>query len=147
MATLLRCVGIDQAVHGNDWKAVPSPGPTCSIGCVRNEGGAVPQVMYTEDDNGREIHVRKGDLVTLALPENPTTGHLWQIAPGASEGSLPQEVHFSPGDATAPGSAGTRTFAFQMRAPGRATLELHLRRPWRAAAPPTRRFLLVVHVS
>ncbi|MGD6749407.1 protease inhibitor I42 family protein [Streptomyces sp. BH105] len=97
---------------------------------------AVSQVIYTEDDNGREIQLHTGDLVNVALPENPTTGHLWQIASVSSEGLLPQAVHFSPGDATAPGSAGTRTFTFRTQAPGRATLELHLRRPWQAAAPP-----------
>ncbi|MFZ3555056.1 protease inhibitor I42 family protein [Streptomyces sp. BH055] len=147
MATLLRCVGVDQAVHGNDRKAVSSPEPTCAIGCVRNEGSAVSQVIYTEDDNGREIQLHTGDLVNVALPENPTTGHLWQTASVSSEGLLPQAVHFSPGDATAPGSAGTRTFTFRTQAPGRATLELHLRRPWQATAPPTRRFSLVLYVS
>ncbi|MFI1726698.1 protease inhibitor I42 family protein [Streptomyces sp. NPDC020489] len=104
----------------------------------------MPQVTCTEADNGREIHVGVGDLVAVKLRENPTTGHLWLITSEASDVLVAQGAQSSPGEGAAPGAAGARTFTFQAQVPGVGLLELHLRRPWQADAPPLASFSLVV---
>ncbi|WP_327358316.1 protease inhibitor I42 family protein [Streptomyces sp. NBC_01304] len=107
----------------------------------------MPQVTCTESDHGREIRVQVGDLVVVTLRENPTTGHLWLLAPGASDVLAGQGGQFSPGDTTAPGAAGARTFTFRAYAAGRANLDLQLCRPGRDASAPVARFALAVLVS
>jgi inhibitor of cysteine peptidase len=33
----------------------------------------------TDADNGKQIFIKTGDMLTLTLPSNPTTGYSWQV--------------------------------------------------------------------
>ena len=83
-----------------------------------------------------------GDVLTIELAENRTTGYEWTIA-ALDEAALdPLDDEFAPPSSQAPGAGGTRTLRFTVRAAG--TVELALRRPW---TPEEVRDRLVVRVS
>jgi inhibitor of cysteine peptidase len=88
----------------------------------------VADTVLTEDDDGREITLQPGDRVEVRLHENPTTGYRWQptVDPsGAVELGTPRYVP----SGSAPGAAGIRIFPLAAAEPGRAVVELQLRRP------------------
>lgn len=43
---------------------------------------AMAQNAYTEADNGKIITVNSGDIFTIKLNENPTTGYSWNLTLG-----------------------------------------------------------------
>ena len=106
----------------------------------------MPSLTLTEEDSGREVVVQLGDAVYVSLEENPTTGYGWVLAsmtPGVLE---LEEWSFAPTPGVAIGGGGARRISLHARAPGRAELELQLRRPWESDEPPVARFTLTVHV-
>lgn len=100
-------------------------------------------IRLSEQDRGREVPVRPGDVIELHLPENPTTGMRWALdpvpgvevvgdtyaGPGADPGAAPGAV---------PGAAATRILRLRVSAPTR----LHLRRAqaWEPGTPPEAEF-------
>jgi predicted secreted protein len=88
---------------------------------------------HTVTATGSRLAVRPGDVVEVRLPENGTTGYVWEVArlpPGVRE-----EASSLAGAGTAPGSGGTRVLRFVVDdgrgLPG--ALRLVLRRPWEEA--------------
>jgi inhibitor of cysteine peptidase len=81
--------------------------------------------------NGSSVSVPLGQSVTLALPENPTTGYRWRVvgAPGGIEVS----DRFEPGDPARPGQGGRRVFQLQPLRAGKTRFSLSHARPGEAA--------------
>ena len=71
---------------------------------------------FTDADNGKQITVKSGDLVTLALVSNPTTGYSWQVME-IDNAILVQdgepEYKQSAGSEGLVGAGGTETFRLQ----------------------------------
>ena len=63
------CVGSDKDTMG---KLFFPPAPS---------GTAVPvnHLVVTEDQNGATVNVKTGAVITVRLPENPTTGYSWNL--------------------------------------------------------------------
>jgi len=81
--------------------------------------------------SGSRHALARGDELTLTLPENPTTGFLWQFTrsgPGELE-PIDDRLGAGPG-VSAPGASGHRQVRFVARQPGEVTLEAMLRRAW-----------------
>lgn len=77
------------------------------------------------------VPFRKG-LLTLRLPENPTTGHVWQPGegtPGVSFLGERRESCLTPQGRI--GAGRSRALVFRVQAPGR--VRLNLARPWESA--------------
>jgi predicted secreted protein len=84
-----------------------------------------------------QVEARRGDEVTVRLPENPTTGYCW--APGEDHELLAST--FEPGAAAA-GAAGERVITLIVRqSPGSVTFKLV--RSW-APSEAERVFTLVL---
>lgn len=92
-------------------------------------------VVLGAADRGRRIDIRPGDTVTVRLPENPTTGHRWQVAAddSAALGAIASLIHqdFAPAATSAAGAGGERTLVFEARASGQASLRLLYKPSWR----------------
>ena len=102
--------------------------------------GRMTPVLVAEDC---ELEGTVGQLVTLRLPENATTGYLWTIAEAGS--GLQQEDERTVVDpAAAPGAAGAHEFDVRIRQPGRWRVVLRLGRSWEGAATQERRVILAV---
>lgn len=84
----------------------------------------------TQDDHGSHRAVRVGEHVTVALPENPTTGYRWH--PEVDEQALRQlEDHFESASGP-PGAPGTRRMTFTPLHSGAIRLRLANRRRWQS---------------
>jgi len=92
-----------------------------------------------EESNGREISLRVGQVFTLALPENPSTGYAWKFVTadnvernGAPICSKISDVFVPPAGAASSraGSPGVHQWRFRAEATGTAFIEMRLTRGW-----------------
>ena len=94
--------------------------------------------QITDADNGKQINVKSGDLVTLTLVSNPTTGYSWQVM-DIDKTILAQngesEYKQAPGSEGLVGAGGTETFQFKVVGSGETTLKLGYMRPWESTPP------------
>ena len=91
-------------------------------------------VRLSHEDNGGLIKAREGDLITITLRENPSTGYRW-IAESTNEEAVQlQDTSFNPASRTTTGSGGVRTFNFKVTSTGIAVVRLRQRREWAGAA-------------
>jgi predicted secreted protein len=110
--------------------------------------------------SGATVAAQAGDRIELHLPENPTTGFLWEVrVTPAGIRLLASEL--SLGQPLTPGAGGERTFTFVVddiaadegadtgadAGADARELQLVLRQPWDAAAPPERTFVVSVRAS
>jgi len=103
-----------------------------------------PQV--TDADNGQQVTVKSGDVITVTLVSNPTTGYSWQVME-IDNAILIQdgdpEYKQSPGSQGLVGAGGTETFRFKVIVTGETNLSLGYMRPWESL-PPTETFSIRV---
>jgi len=115
--------------------------------CGEEADGAEPAV-YTEADDGRSVQATVGDVITVRLSENPSTGYSWE--PTYSAGLEPGEDAFVAPSASPElvGAAGTRSFRFEVSAMGKQTFAAVYERPWEAGtAEPAEEFTLTIEVE
>lgn len=102
--------------------------------------GGMTRVLVAEDC---KLEGAVGELVTLRLPENATTGYQWTVAEVGS--GLQQEDERTVVDpAAVPGAAGAHEFDVRPLEPGRWNVLLRLGRSWEGAATQERRVVLTV---
>ena len=84
-------------------------------------------IELTLSDRGRTVPVRLGDLVTLSLPENATTGVRWSLPESDAIEIVADENVAREG---AIGAEGLRVLTFRPARSGPMTLELIRRQAW-----------------
>ena len=94
--------------------------------------------QITDADNGKQISLKSGDLMTVTLVSNPTTGYSWQVME-IDNAILVQdgdpEYKQSPGSEGSVGAGGTETFHFKVVGSGKTTLGMGYMRPWESVQP------------
>ena len=97
------------------------------------------EVTISPGAEGAAASVRVGDVLTVELSENATTGYVWMID------ALPEQLaELPPGpavdagagpaaDGPPPGAAGRRILRFAALQPGTGELRLRQARPWQPA--------------
>jgi predicted secreted protein len=108
-------------------------------------GGSVGGLVVTQEDDGRMLRCRPGDVLSVCLREIPTSGYVW-------EAGVPEDVEVTadryeerPG--TALGGAGNRVFSLRVLRPSDASVEFVLRRPWGGADSAIERVSFVIGSS
>jgi inhibitor of cysteine peptidase len=79
-------------------------------------------------DSG-EVSMSVGDTVTLRLPENATTGHVWSVS-SLGVGLVLEEDRSVPSRDGAPGAAGEHLIKLRADRPGEWRVDLRLAREW-----------------
>ena len=106
-------------------------------------------ISLTDADNGKQIALQPGDILTVTLESNPTTGYSWQVM-GIDNAILTQdgdpEYKQVSGSEGLVGAGGTETFRFKAVGSGNASLELGYLRPWESV-PPIQTFTIQVVVQ
>jgi inhibitor of cysteine peptidase len=93
-------------------------------------------MMLSEQDAGRTVGMHVGDVVTIRLQENPTTGYRWAVE---ATGGLEQVGdRFVPGGAI--GAAGIRSFEFRPPHAGAYELRMKHWRTWEGESSTQNRF-------
>ncbi len=118
-----------------------------------------------EHDSGRIFHIRVNDELHILLPEAPSTGYIWTVDEttiadlrrGASEDESASgaflalvDERFQPATRSGElrlGAGGLRRFVFQSIKPGKHTLQLVNRRPWRANTEGLKTFEIFLDIS
>lgn len=101
-------------------------------------------MTLSEEENGRRIELKAGEVVTVRLKENATTGHRWAVE---SAGGLDLvDDHYERGGG-ATGSAGVRVLLFRSSSAGAHDLRLKNRREWEGDSSIIERFKVTVVVK
>lgn len=95
----------------------------------------------TEKDNGRTIDIVAGELVTVSLNENPTTGYRWEVE-NMSGLEIVSDLFQSTGNAI--GAGGIRLFQFRASSVGRHELLLKNWRKWEDDRSVVNRFEVII---
>ena len=103
-------------------------------------------VFISQDDNGREFTLDRGDALEISLPATSGTGYTWQAEPVAG-GFVRQvgEPAFTL-DSAMPGASGHQIFHFGIGASGTGTLEMRYLRPWEKGSKPAKVFKIMLIV-
>jgi inhibitor of cysteine peptidase len=114
-------------------------------------GIAVPvsePVVVGTDGNGQPQALTVGQELAVALPDNPSTGYVWQLR-DIDDAILHQEgsPQFRPNNSDImPGAPGTSVWTFTAAAPGSTRLTLISVHPWEQGAAPAQQFSITVTV-
>ena len=103
-------------------------------------------VFISQDDNGREFTLDRGDALEISLPATSGTGHTWQAQPAA--GAFVKQVG-EPAfalDSAMPGASGHQVFHFSIDGSGTGTLEIRYLRPWEKDSKPAKVFKIMLIV-
>jgi predicted secreted protein len=95
-------------------------------------------------DSGTRPTVRAGDLVTVRLSENPTTGYRWEVEYDHTRLRLADD-RFE-GAQSPPGAGGERVLVFAAVHAGAARIRLVRRRVWEHG-PPREEFWVELDVQ
>ncbi len=143
--------------------SVPVPGPASSAELARPAGsapaaaapptGVWPPAAPNEIVLGREaaghyVEAAVGQVITVRLPGNPTTGFEWvALPPDDAAVSVEASGQYVPDPvgANVVGGGGTYVFHYKAERPGAAKIVLHYRRNWEKS--PTEIFHVLVRVS
>jgi inhibitor of cysteine peptidase len=85
--------------------------------------------VLTAADRGSTVLLREGDTVELRLPENGSTGYVWDLVTTPDGVELVDDQVTLPSELR-PGADGERRLRFTVRGAVQGPLELALRRPW-----------------
>jgi len=102
--------------------------------------------LITEADHGKTVDLKKGDALTIRLPENPTTGYRWSLDEHDASALEPTAGPGFESSGSAVGAGGGRTLSFLAKTPGEYSLALNLRRPWEKQVPPGKTFAVNVRI-
>lgn len=108
--------------------------------------GSAPALDLTGQESGRSVTVPVGEVVSITLDGNPTTGYAWELTEVDRAVLAPDPEPVYVADSALSGAGGKYTFRLQARAAGSTAVQLLYRRPWEKGLPPSDRFALSVQV-
>jgi inhibitor of cysteine peptidase len=127
----------------------PSDAAATSLFRVAVEVTAAPPrsrtLALSEADDGSRLYVAKGDVLTVRLSSNVTTGYGWFVsrsAPGVLQSAEPPS--YQPPAASQPGAAGTQSFTIPVIGSGAGWLQVVYRRPFEKDTLPARSWSVFV---
>jgi inhibitor of cysteine peptidase len=103
-------------------------------------------MLLDENDNNTRVVLYVGDIVSLKLKSNMTTGYGWNTKDLPSS-LLQIDSKAEPGKEGRAGAAGLQTFAFKAVAPGECTLQLNYFRRFEKDTPPAKTFHLLLSIE
>jgi inhibitor of cysteine peptidase len=103
-------------------------------------------ISVSDTDNGKHLDLKLGEVLSIVLPENATTGYVWELAdPDASLFSLSNKgSRYTEGTI---GAAGQAWFVIRADKTGTGEIRLIHRRPWQDANTALATFTLSVRVQ
>jgi inhibitor of cysteine peptidase len=111
--------------------------------------GEIKNITVTEKGNGSQFELNKGDLLTLRLESNPSTGYSWQIA-GNDEKLMElmgEPTSETPERKLIVGGIEYRIFRFKALTRGTNVLELQYKRIWEKEKEPLKTFRITVKID
>lgn len=103
------------------------------------------EISAGEGDSGRVVSARLNDIVIITLPENPSTGYLWNLK--GTGGLLLISDTFQRSTTKYIGGAGTHIWKYQVTGTGIQSVSGSYYRPWLRPSPSDRKFSFTVQVD
>jgi len=97
------------------------------------------------EDNGKTLDVSVGAVVTIKLPENPSTGYEWQCTVDENVVEV-MEDSFIPATRNVIGAGGTRILKLNVIGSGEGKIIMDYMRAWEKN-PPIERFSVTLRVK
>lgn len=140
-------VAKDRTTIGGYITVRESSGFIPGVFAVNDPNIKAPSVMLTQEATGSTVSLHPGQIVTVALQGNGSTGYIWEVV-SAAESILVErgDSKFEP-DSNATGSDGVYTFTFEATTVGTGSLTLIYHRPWKTNAAPIQTFQVGVVVA
>jgi inhibitor of cysteine peptidase len=101
-------------------------------------------MLVTQADDGKELELSLADVITLHLPENPTTGYRWALE--ETDGVTLETSSYAQASHSAVGGGGERTFKLRPLKTGDVSVRLKRWREWEGDASITETFQLKLQV-
>lgn len=109
------------------------------LGLLMAGSSVAARLDVTEEENGKDLLLDRGDLLVVHLPANRTTGYGWQPSYSAKGVLKPEGEAFYLANRTSShlvGSGGTESWIFRAEKAGSITLTLGYVRPWEKGKAP-----------
>jgi len=111
------------------------------LGLLLSSWATAAQLNLTEQENGKDLWMDRGDLLVFRLPSNPSTGYSWSVAaskPGLllQQGEAACEIPKSAKGRV--GAGGPEVWRFRAVRAGTLTLTFSYARVWEKGVPPVR---------
>ncbi len=111
------------------------------LGLLVSGSAAAARLDLTEQENGKDILLDRGDELVVRLPSNRTTGYSWSLVMTGSgvlkqQGEAAYETLRS--DRRLMGAGGVEIWKFCAVKAGALTLTFNYRRPWEKDVPPVK---------
>jgi inhibitor of cysteine peptidase len=103
------------------------------------------EISAGEGESGRVTSAQLNDIVIITLPENPSTGYLWDLK--ATGGLFLVSDTFHRSTTKYIGGAGTRIWKYQVRETGVQSVSGSYHRPWLKPSPNDRKFVFTIQVD
>ncbi|HUV79984.1 MAG TPA: protease inhibitor I42 family protein [Candidatus Bathyarchaeia archaeon] len=107
------------------------------------------EVQLTAADNGSTVELESGQVLSITLNANPTTGYTWEVVDAPGEQVMRQvgEIEFIPNrqESGIVGSGGVQIIRFECVNAGQTVLKLVYHRPWETDVEPLETFS--IHVA
>jgi predicted secreted protein len=87
-------------------------------------------LAYTQLDNGTTARIHSRDIITVRLPENPTTGYRWNITTGPGLTTLDDTYIYSDPSGRMTGAGGVRFLTLEPKMTGTQHLTAVNKRSW-----------------
>ena len=111
------------------------------------------QVSVDDSYNGKEVEINVGDLLTVSLESNPTTGFRWELAEISDTTVLELvENKYEAGSGAkqnppVAGAGGKEIWTFKALEEGTTKLTMEYSRPWKGGEKAVNTFVLTVAVK
>ena len=103
------------------------------------------QVAITRAQQDDVVTVKRGDVIVVELPDQPSTGYRWDVAPDPALVEIESSTYKSAGPGV--GGGGITTWRLRARAPGRAHLDFKRHRPWEGDRSVVDRFAVTLDIA
>lgn len=105
--------------------------------------GCISVLDISEEGQSYTLHT--GDLFTITLSSNPSTGYSWEIDPPIDETIVKfTGTTYEPGDTNLVGSPGKQRWHFKTVGKGQTTITFKYIRQWEETAVDTKTFTIIV---
>ncbi|MDK2974851.1 MAG: hypothetical protein PWP08_1222 [Methanofollis sp.] len=111
------------------------------------ENSATPSAVFDRTANGTTVDLKVGDVVAIALEENPTTGYRWNATVSAGLTILNDTYAEDEHAAGMVGVGGTRTWLLRADTPGDLTFSAMSMRPWENVSAADETFFVTFSVA
>ncbi len=111
-------------------------------------GHGPSEVQLTAADNGSTVELESGQVLSITLEANPTTGYTWEVVEPLDGQVMRQvgEIEFIPNrqESGIVGSGGVQIIRFECVNAGQTVLKLVYHRPWETDVKPLETFSIPV---